>query len=50
MKDKSIAFARVARDAGVALVYYSGHAMQFADSITSCRSTLRCVTRQTCGD
>ena len=29
MKDKSISFARSARDADVALVYYSGHAMQF---------------------
>jgi uncharacterized caspase-like protein len=29
MKEKSIAFARAARDADVALVYYSGHAMQF---------------------
>jgi hypothetical protein len=29
MKEKSIAFARAARDAYVALVYYSGHAMQF---------------------
>jgi formylglycine-generating enzyme required for sulfatase activity len=29
MKDKSIDFARAARDADVALVYYSGHAMQF---------------------
>jgi uncharacterized caspase-like protein len=29
MEDKSIAFARAARDADVALVYYSGHAMQF---------------------
>jgi uncharacterized caspase-like protein len=29
MKDKSIAFARAARDADVALVCYSGHAMQF---------------------
>jgi hypothetical protein len=29
MKDKSIAFTRAARDADVALVYYSGHAMQF---------------------
>jgi uncharacterized caspase-like protein len=30
MEEKSIAFARAARDADVALVYYSGHAMQFA--------------------
>jgi uncharacterized caspase-like protein len=30
MKDNSIAFARAARDAHIALVYYSGHAMQFA--------------------
>jgi formylglycine-generating enzyme required for sulfatase activity len=29
MEEKSIAFARAARDADVALVYYSGHAMQF---------------------
>jgi formylglycine-generating enzyme required for sulfatase activity len=29
MNDKSIDFARAARDADVALVYYSGHAMQF---------------------
>jgi uncharacterized caspase-like protein len=29
MEDKSIAFARAARDADVALVYYSGHAIQF---------------------
>jgi uncharacterized caspase-like protein len=29
MEEKSIAFARTARDADVALVYYSGHAMQF---------------------
>jgi hypothetical protein len=29
MKEKSIAFSRAARDADVALVYYSGHAMQF---------------------
>jgi uncharacterized caspase-like protein len=29
MKEKSIDFARAARDADVALVYYSGHAMQF---------------------
>jgi uncharacterized caspase-like protein len=28
MKDKSIAFARAAREADVALVYYSGQAMQ----------------------
>jgi uncharacterized caspase-like protein len=28
MEEKSIAFARVVRDADVALVYYSGHAMQ----------------------
>jgi WD40 repeat protein/uncharacterized caspase-like protein len=32
MKEKSIAFARAARDADVALVYYSGHAMQFGGS------------------
>jgi uncharacterized caspase-like protein len=32
MKEKSIAFARAARDADVALVCYSGHAMQFAGS------------------
>jgi formylglycine-generating enzyme required for sulfatase activity len=32
MKDKSIDFARAARDADVALVYYSGHAMQFGGS------------------
>jgi uncharacterized caspase-like protein len=29
MEEKLIAFARIARDADVALVYYSGHAMQF---------------------
>jgi uncharacterized caspase-like protein len=29
MEEKSIAFSRAARDADVALVYYSGHAMQF---------------------
>ena len=29
MEEKEIAFARAARDADVALVYYSGHAMQF---------------------
>jgi formylglycine-generating enzyme required for sulfatase activity/uncharacterized caspase-like protein len=29
MEEKSIAFVRVARDSDVALVYYSGHAMQF---------------------
>jgi uncharacterized caspase-like protein len=32
MKERSIAFARAARDADVALVYYSGHAMQFGGS------------------
>jgi uncharacterized caspase-like protein len=32
MEEKSIAFARAARDADVALVYYSGHAMQFGGS------------------
>ena len=30
LKDKSIDFARAARDADIALVYYSGHAMQVA--------------------
>jgi hypothetical protein len=30
MEEKSIAFARAARDADVALVHYSGHAMQFS--------------------
>jgi formylglycine-generating enzyme required for sulfatase activity/uncharacterized caspase-like protein len=30
MEEKSFDFARAARDADVALVYYSGHAMQFA--------------------
>jgi formylglycine-generating enzyme required for sulfatase activity len=29
MEDRSISFARAARDADVALVYYNGHAMQF---------------------
>jgi uncharacterized caspase-like protein len=29
IKDKSITFARVARDADAVLVYCSGHAMQF---------------------
>jgi len=32
MEEKEIAFARVAHDADVALVYYSGHAMQFSGS------------------
>jgi formylglycine-generating enzyme required for sulfatase activity len=32
MEEKEIAFARAARDADVALVYYSGHAMQFGGS------------------
>jgi len=32
MEEKEIAFARDARDADVALVYYSGHAMQFGGS------------------
>jgi uncharacterized caspase-like protein len=30
MEDATIAFARAARDADVAMFYYSGHAMQFA--------------------
>jgi formylglycine-generating enzyme required for sulfatase activity len=32
MEEKEIDFARAARDADVALVYYSGHAMQFGGS------------------
>jgi uncharacterized caspase-like protein len=32
MEEKQIAFARAVRDADVALVYYSGHAMQFGGS------------------
>jgi formylglycine-generating enzyme required for sulfatase activity/uncharacterized caspase-like protein len=32
MEEKAIGFARAVRDADVALVYYSGHAMQFAGS------------------
>jgi hypothetical protein len=38
MEDATIKFARAARDADVALVYYSGHAMQFGGSTTSCLS------------
>jgi len=32
MEDATIQFSRAARDADVALVYYSGHAMQFVGS------------------
>jgi uncharacterized caspase-like protein len=41
MKEKSITFARAARDADVALVYYSGHAMQFGGSNYIRDNTLR---------
>jgi hypothetical protein len=45
MDEKTINFSRAVRDADVALVYYSGHAMQFAGA-NYLMPMLRSMTRQ----